>query len=203
MAIVKESAFVKFPINILSNAQMIKLINKYHSDGFMVYWLLLAYLQGTDNAEFNRQDLPELSMAILRLDFDKTSAIIDYCLDIGLLETIDVNDTIIISPMLMEQREKMERIRAERSRAGKASVEKKAAEKREAEKNGFSVFEFPLKDGTFYKLPATLLAEWETQYKNVTGILNYIQDYFKEPKNRLTKTAIQKKLLEWIKSNQK
>lgn len=198
MTMVKEPAFVKLPINILSNAQMIKLINKYHSEGFMVYWLLLAYLQGTENAEFNRQDLPELSMAILRLDFEKTSAIIDYCLDIGLLETIDVNDTIIISPMLMEQREKMEKVRQDRSRAGKASAEKRAAEK-----NGFSDFEFPLKDGTFYKLPATLLAEWESQYKNVTGILNYIQGYFKEPKNRLTKTAIKNQLLEWIKSNQK
>lgn len=197
MAFVKEPAFVKLPINILSNAQMLRLINNYHSDGFMVYWLLLAYLQGTDNAEIDRKDLAELSNDILKVDSDKAKAIIDGCIKIGLLETIDDNKTIIISPMLMEQREKMEKVRQDRSRAGKASAEKRMAE------SGFSDFEFPLKDGTFYKLPATLLAEWETQYKNVTGILNYIQGYFKEPKNRLTKTAIKNQLLEWIKSNQK
>lgn len=196
MAFVKETAFVKFPINILSNAQMIRLINNYHSDGFMVYWLLLAYLQGTDKAEIDRKDLAELSNDILKVDSDKAKAIIDGCLKIGLLETIDDNKTIIISPMLMEQREKMEKVRAERSRAGKASAEKRMTE------SGFSDFEFPLKDGTFYKLPASRLKEWEAKYNNVTGILKYIQSRFNDPENRLTKTVIEKQLLAWIESNQ-
>lgn len=197
MAFVKEPAFIKVPINLTSDIKFIRLIDDYHSDGFMVYWLLLLYLQAQEEPNLELKDLQLISQPILKTDFEKARAIIVYCLEKGLLDYIDKEKTVITSPMLMEQREKMEKVRAERSRAGKASAEKRAAE------IGLKEFEFPLIDGTFYKLPATLLAKWESKYKNVTRILNYIQDYFKEPKNRTTKTVIENRLLEWIKSNQK